>query len=261
MAARAIWKAEVHLDSIKVPVKLYSAVEDRSVHFRLLHATDLAPVEQTMVDPSSGDPVESEEVRRGVEVDKGVFVVVSEEERDALEPPASRVIAIEQTLERASVDLRWFDRPYLLGPDGDEESYFALAEALEAGGHVGIARWVMRKKHYGGGLMARDGYLILETMRRAGEVTALPEVKAGGRPTDRRELELAEKLVSALAGPFEPSDYRDEHREKLLELLEAKRSGKVVALRPPERRESSGSLADQLEASLKPRRRKASGGR
>ena len=112
--------------------------------------------------------------------------------------------------------------------------------------------------------VARGGRPVLRDVSLTippGEVTALPEVSAGGRPADRRELELAEKLVSALAGPFEPSEYHDEYREKLLELLEAKRSGKVVALRPPERRESSGSLADQLEASLKPRRRKASAGR
>lgn len=254
MAARAMWKAELRIGDMSVPVRLYAAVADRKVRFRLLHAEDQSPVSQEMVDPQSGEPVES--VRKGLEIEDGTFVVLTEADQKALEPEPSRAIHVEAFVDRAQVDARWLGRPYYLGPDGDDESYFALAAALENLSKVGIARWVMRKKHYQGAIGARGGYLMLEVLRHAEEVVTLEGIRpARGRAPDRRELALADKLVEALEDSFDPAAYHDTYESEVRKLIEAKAAGKKLtakARKPARRRERS--LADSLEASLRARK-------
>ena len=158
MSARAMWKADLALGELKVPVKLYAAVRDAKVHFRLLHAARSAPVRQQMVDPETEQPVPSEQTKKAVAVDRGVYVLLTEEEQAALTPKPSRLISVEQVVAAGVVDERWFDRPYYLGPDGDDEGHFALAEALKKREAVGIAQWVLRNKRYVGALHASGGY-------------------------------------------------------------------------------------------------------
>ena len=262
MAARAMWKAELHVDKARVPVKLYAAVQDTGVHFRLLHAKDHSPVKQQMVDPESGDPVPPEQIKRAVQVDRGVFVVLTPEEQAELEPPASRDITVERVLPSAALDLRWFDRPYYLGPDGDDESYFALAQVLEEREWLGIAHWAMRKKRYAGALHARGGYLMLETLRHTQELVRIESIRPPkSREPDAREIKLAEQLIGTLEDEFDAAAYRDEHREKVLELLERKAEGKVVHFPKAAKRRTTRSLVDDLEASLEAGRKAAGGGR
>ena len=262
MAARAMWKADLLVDDLRVPVKLYAAARDAGVHFRLLHAEDRSPVTQRMVDPATDEPVPNERIRRGVEVEKGVFVLLDDDERAGLEPKPSRDIVVEQVVDRALVDERWFDRPYYLGPDGDDDGYFALAAALEENDRLGIARWTMRKKRYAGALHARGGYLLLETLRAAEELVPLGAVRAPpDRAPDPREIALAEQLVATLEDRFDPAAYRDEYRERVLELIESKASGKTVRFakrKPPKR---TDDLTASLEASLAAGRKKADGGK
>ena len=131
MTARAMWKAEVEIDDVRVPVKLYAAVADAKVHFRLLHEKDHTPVKQQMVDPETDEPVAPELVQRGIEVDRGVYVLLKPEEQAALEPKPSRSIAVERVVSADRIDERWFDRPYYLGPDGDDDGYFAIVDRLK----------------------------------------------------------------------------------------------------------------------------------
>src|SRR5688572_5876926 len=107
MAARAMWKADLALGELKVPVKLYSAVQDSKVHFRLLHSADHAPVKQQMVDPQTEQPVASQDTRKAVAVDRGVYVVLTEEEQAALTPKPSRLISVEQFVPTDAIDERW----------------------------------------------------------------------------------------------------------------------------------------------------------
>jgi DNA end-binding protein Ku len=257
-----MWKADLLIDDLRVPVKLYAAAQDSGVHFRLLHAADRSPVTQRMVDPVTDEPVAPEEIRRGIEVEKGVFVLLDDAERAELEPKPSRDIVVEQVVDRALVDERWFDRPYYLGPDGDDESYFALAAALEDKGQLGIARWTMRKKRYAGALHGRGGYLLLDTLRAAEEIVPLGAVRAPpDRAPDSREIALAEQLVATLEDRFDPAAYHDEHRERVLELIESKASGKTIRFekrKPPKR---TDDLTASLEASLAAGRKKAGGGK
>jgi DNA end-binding protein Ku len=263
MAARAMWKADLALGELKVPVKLYAAVHDAKVHFRLLHAADHAPVKQQMVDPQTEHPVPTEQTKKAVALERGVYVMLSEEEQVALTPKPSRLISVEQVVAADVVDERWFDRPYYLGPDGDDEGYFALAEALKKRGAVGIARWVLRNKSYVGALHASGGYLLLETLRRAQEIVEVGAIApAASRAPDKREIALAEQLIGALEDRFDPSEFRDEYQEQLKGLLAAKAAGKVVRFPKAPKRERTDSLIASLQASLKASKRKeASHGR
>lgn len=251
MAARAMWKARICLGDLRIGVKLYSAVEDIKVHFRLLHAADLAPVSQKMTDPLSSEIVPKEDIQRGVEVDEGVFVIITPEEREALQPPPSRDIHVTQVVSPARVDLRWFDRPYYLGPDDDATSYFALAQALERQDDLAIAHWVMRKKHYHGALHAKEGYLRLETLRNAEELVELGDiVPAPQNKPDPKERKLAEQLIGALAGDFDPAAYSNQYQERVRELIEAKAEGREITYPTAPRASAAGSLREALEASL-----------
>src|SRR6267378_6500220 len=153
MAARAIWKGDIKMGSATVPVKLYSAAQDQTVRFHILDKKSKTRVKQHMVD-ESGKEVPNEEIQKGFEVEPGTFVILDEKDLESLEPEASREIEITKFVPPAEIAPEYYDRPYYLGPDGDETSYFALAEALRNKEKEGIARWVMRKQPYVGALRA-----------------------------------------------------------------------------------------------------------
>ena len=182
MAARAIWKGELKLNSTKVPVKLYSAVVDKTVHFHILEERTQSRVKQHMVNPETNEEVPNEEIQKGYQVEPGTFVILDEEELQKLEPEASREIEITQFVPPAEIPPEYFDRPYYLGPDGDESAYFALAEALQNKEREGVARWVMRKQPYVGALRAEDNHLMLFTLRNAEEVLSAKDLP---RPSGR----------------------------------------------------------------------------
>ena len=261
MTARAMWKAEVCLDSLRVPVKLYAAVEDTTTHFRLLHKTDLTPVKQQMVDTASKSVVEHEDIQRAVQVERGVFVVVTEEEREEIQPPPSRDIVIRQVVKRTLVDDRWFDRPYFLGPDGDTDSYFALAEALDDGQELAVAQWVMRSEYYAGALYADQGYLMISTFRNADEMARIDRIRPDpARAPEKRELDLADQLIAALEDTFDPYAFRDEYHERVQDFLRKKAAGKKVSFpKAPRAADKDRSLLETLEASVKQGKRNARG--
>ncbi len=249
--ARAMWKGVIRFGGEEVPVKLYSAVEDRTVRFRLLHEKTGRPVKQRMVNPSTGDVVDYGDVQRGYQLEEGVFVVLEDEELEELQPEKSRDIEVTRFMDPSVITHAWYDRPYHLGPDGDAEAYYALVDALKAEGKEGLARWTMRNKEYIGALRAEDDYLMMITLRHAEEVipaSALPAPK--GRAPEKQELKMAEQLVAALADDFDPEAYEDEYRARVMELVEAKAEGKTLEFRQPEKKRAAGDLAASLEASI-----------
>jgi len=253
MAARAIWKGVVKIGTAKVPVKLYSAVTDRTVHFRLLHKTDKQPVKQKLVSAESEDIVDYGEVRKAYPLTRGRMVVFEDEELEKLKPKDSRDIEITRFVSPDDVDPRFYDRAYYLGPDGDTKAYFAAAEALAKKKKEGIAKWVMRDREYVGALREEDGYLLLITMRHAGEIIDASALKPpGGRALQKKEVEMAEQLLVALHGEFDPSEYHDEYRARVMDLIEQKSKGrkpKVAKFRPRAAKKDD-QLDDVLAASL-----------
>lgn len=257
MAARAIWKGRIRFGDVEVPVKLYSAVQDRSVHFRLLHAKDMEPVKQQMVNPETGKVVENEDVRRAYQTEDGDLVMLDDDELAELEPDASRDIAITRFVDPEVITHQWYDRPYFLGPDDDDDAYSTLVEALRGQQLEGVARWVMRKKEYVGALRLDGDHLMLMTLRHAGEVVPATALKPpGGRALDQREVKMAAQLVAALEDELDMTEFRDEYRDRVLELVQAKAEGKVVKFPSAPKKQAEKSLAAMLEQSVRELKKK-----
>jgi DNA end-binding protein Ku len=260
MTTRAIWKGAIRLGESSIPVKFYAAVEEKGVHFRLLHKKDQTPVSQEMVHPETNGIVPAEGIRHGYETEDGRLVILSDQELQGIEPETSRDIEILAFLPGGAIDHRWHERPYFLGPDGEELAYFALIEALGGTDSEALARWVMRNKEYFGVLRLREGYPLMVTLRYAEEVVALSGVKIpAGREIDARELAMAEQLVAAMADTFDPRQYRDEFRQRVLELIAAKASGKVIPLRPAAPQKDAPDLQEALAASLRAAKERSRG--
>jgi DNA end-binding protein Ku len=253
MAARSIWQGNLIVQKNELPIKLYSAVQDRQIHFHLIHKRDRTRVQQRMVDAQSERAVPLHEARKAYEAEPGVYVVVTPEEVEQSVPETNRNVVITSFVPTRSIDPAFFDRPYFLGAAGESDrDYFALAQALETKKCSGIAVWVMRKHYYVGALIAHQGYLMLCTLRHSGEVVLASQLgPPPGRALSPREREMARKLIDSLSGPFQPETYHDEYEARIHELIAAKKSGKKVKPKRAQRRLATGSLADSLQASLK----------
>jgi len=205
------------------------------------------------VDSQTEEPVPLDQVRKAFQAEPGVYVVVTPEELEQAVPEANRDIKMSRFVPTKAIDPQRFDRPYYLGPSEDSEAdYFALAQALEGKQTAGIASWVMRKHSYVGALLAQEGYLMLVTLRHADEVIPLKELDPPqGRALEAKERDMAEKLVEALTGEFQPDVYNDEYQHRVRELIDAKQKGKKLKPKRARVRRQESSLADSLRASLK----------
>jgi DNA end-binding protein Ku len=253
-----MWKASLEFEDVRVPVKLYAAAEDRDVQFRLLHAQDGVPVQQRMVDRSTGEEVAQEDVQRGLELERGVFVVMKPREVEVASPEPSRSIELLRFVPPPALDSSWYQRPYFLGPDASAQDYGALLRALGETGLCGIARWTMRGRRYFGALEARDSHLALIAMRSADEHLAAPALPEPDKSIRESERALAKQLVGALEGRFDPDVLRDEYRERVLALVAAKAKGRSYRPRkeavPSEIRDLQRALKQSLRASRGKRR-------
>jgi DNA end-binding protein Ku len=251
MAARAIWKGELKLGTTKVPVKLYSAVQDQTVRFHVLDDRHKKRVKQHMVDPDSGEEVPKEEIQKGYEIEPGRYVILTEEDLEKLEPPPSRDIEILEFVPQQKISQQWYERPYYAGPDGDEKEYFALVEALKNKEAEGIAHWVMRNKYYSGALRAVGDYLFLFTLRDAKEVILADDLaKPTGAAPTQKELAMAKQLVEMLQGEFDPAEYKDEFRLRVQEFIEQKAKGRAPRLRAVKAKPKTKSLDSVLAKSI-----------
>ena len=248
---RAMWKASVRIGERTLPVKLFAAVSDRDVHFRLLHRKDRVPVRQRMIEPDTGREVAREEVLLGVEVEKGVFVVLRRDEVASVRPAPSRTIAVTRFVPREAIDPARYERPYFLGPDGSEAAYFALAAALAESGRCGIASWTMRGTSYFGSLEPRGPHLALVALHAADEIAQASDlVHPGGPATSSAERKLAEQLVATLDQRFEPELLRDEYRARVGAFVAAKAEGKSFEIEEARAPRASADLRDALRRSL-----------
>jgi DNA end-binding protein Ku len=239
-----------------VPVKLFSAIEDRTVHFRELHAKDGAPIEHRRVSSKTGREVPSERIVKGYETSRGRWVLLTNEEIKAIEAPARKAIEIEDFVPAEEVDPVFFDRPYHLGVGDDgSEPYAVLHAALQKTGRVGIGRVVLRGREQLVAVRAGDENLLeMSTMRYADELVAAKDVEVATpqrKPTDR-EVKMAAQLTKGLHQRFKPEQYEDEYRARVLDYLERKAKGEDVELPEAEEpEETDDDLAAALQASVK----------
>ena len=250
MSSRAMWKGVLKLADQEVPVKLYSALENVRVSFRLLNRADSTPVMQVLIDPASGRVVEHADTGRAYRTE-GRLVALDKEELESVEPEPSRDITLQAFLPEGAIDHRWYERPYWLGPDESEAQWSALCAALKQTGLTGVAEWVMRRKHYVGALRLHEGRPLLITLRHAGEVVELDTSDLRDDSSiDPKQLKMAQQLIAMLEGEFEHESLTDEYRESVLKLIESKRSGRTVRPRAPKQPAPAADLTAALEASL-----------
>jgi len=255
MSARSVWKGVLKVGVSKLPVKLVSAVQDHDIHFHILGNREKARVRAKMVQSEDkGVPLEATEIRKGFEVEPGVFIVLEATELDRLKPKASREIETLRFVGRAALGPEWFNRPYYLAPDGEDgedAKYFALADSLQREDACAIVRWTMREKSYVGAVTVEAGFLVLITLRYAQELLSHADFSAPpAAVVTAKELHMAEELVSAYEGKFVPDAFRDEYRERLMSFIEAKAKGRRPRLQAVKTRPTGASLDEQLTRSL-----------
>ena len=285
--------------AVSVPVKLYGAVRAQNISFRQLHDQDETPIRQILECPAENKEVPREHAVKGYEFRRDRYVVVRDEDLENCGPVASRTIAVRHFVNRADIDPVYFDKPYFLGPDvGGQKGYAVLARALEETGLAAICEFVLRGKQY---LAAIRAYrergddegplaLCLQTMQYADEVVPVEEIEQmaedvdlvsasvktktkggqGGRSRaagglsarEEREVSMAQQLVDSLAGHFDPSQYHDEYRSCVMQLIERKAAGEKIVMKKAAapRATKPTDLTSILQASLEHvRKRRARG--
>ncbi len=253
MPARAIWSGALTFGLVNIPVKLFTAVHQKEVHFNMLHDADGARIQLKRFCSAEGKEVPYEHVVKGFEVSPGRYVTVTREELEAYDPKATRTVEIHDFVDLAEIDPVFFESTYYLVPDrGAAKAYRLLGEAMRKAGKVAIATAVLRTRESLCCVRPSGDALALSTMNRADEVTPtssleLPDASA---PSER-ELQMAEQLVASLTGPFEPERYPDLRRERVLELIEKKAEGQAIEAPAAEEAPANVvSLADALSASI-----------
>jgi DNA end-binding protein Ku len=254
---RAIWTGAISFGLVTVPVKLYSAVDRKTVRFHQLSGKTGVRVAQKRVDPQTDEEVPYQEIVKGYEIAPDRYVVIEPAELDTLEPTKTKTIEIEDFVDLSQIDPIFYDHPYYLAPGpGGAKPYRLLLEAMTETGKVAIARVVIRSKEQLVAVRPIGDVLAMATMLFGDEVLAperLDELPDAAKvKTTKRELDIAKQLVDSLAGDFEPDKYRDTYREQVLALIERKAEGKEIAVQPAAEEVSAPApdLMSALKASL-----------
>ena len=253
---RSIWTGAISFGLVNVPVKLYSATEDKDIHFNQFQKDTGERIRYKRVAEGTGDEVEYDDIVKGYEKSKGRFVMVTPEELEAVEPGKTRTIEIEDFVDLDELDPIYFEKTYYLAPasgGGADKAYALLREAMEKANKVAIGRFVMRTKQYLTALRPSGNLLLLETMFFPDEIRSTKELEddVKGAKVSDRELKVAEQLIDSLTTEWDPQRYHDTYRERVLELIDQKSKGEEVVVEKAEAAESNVvDLLAALEASL-----------
>lgn len=255
---RSIWNGTIAFGAVAVPIKLYSALEDRTVHFTEVHQADGARIEHRPFCGKEGKEVPREEIVKGYEARKNKYVVVEKDEIDAASGTRSRIIDVDRFVRAADIDPVFYDRSYFLGArEEGADAYRVLHDALARAGRAAIGRFTFHNREYLAAIRPFDDVLVLHTMRFADELVApkdLDPPKLPGKPKTA-EVKMARQLIASLDAPFKADRWHDEYRELVLEAIRRRADGESIAQPEEPQPEPEGDLLDVLQASLK-----ASGG-
>jgi DNA end-binding protein Ku len=251
---RAIWKGAISFGMVTIPVKLYTATEQKDVRLRLLHRDDGAPIEEKRFCTADGKEVAWDELVRGYEVGKGEYVVLEPDEIEAAKPESSTTIDIGDFVQGAEIDPVYFEKSYFLEPtEVGAKPFSLLKRALEETDRVALARVTIRSRERLATLRAYEDTLILETMFWPDEIRSTGALDLPEGPEARvrtRELEMARSLVENLADRFRPESYTDTYRTALEELIERKMRGTTRSARRRRPEPKVIDLMDALKASV-----------
>ena len=248
MATRPTWQGHLRLSLVSCPVALYTATSAAGdVHFNLLHKDTHNRIRMVATDPDLG-PVDRKDLVKGYEIEKGRYVVVTEDEIDSVRLETTRTIDIERFVSAADIDRLYWNDPYYLVPDGKmaAEAYAVIREAMARQSRLAIGRVVLHQRERLLAIEPRDKGLVAYSLRTFDEVrqpadyfAAIPEVTA-----DPAMIEIAEKIIDQKQGPFDPSQFKDHYEEALRKLIHDKEKGRTVTVAAPQEAE----VIDLMEA-------------
>ncbi|RZT56860.1 DNA end-binding protein Ku [Sphingomonas sp. BK036] len=264
MAARAYWQGQIRLALVSIPVEIYSATKSgAAVSFKQIHEPSGQPIHYDKVVTGMG-PVDTDEIMKGYEVSKGEYVLLEQDEIDAVKLESKKTLELTQFVDASEIDVLYYEKPYFVVPADDlaEEAFIVLREALRRTKKVGLGQLAMRGREYVVSLKPCGRGMVLETLRYADEVH-----KAQGYfrdiPDDKPSeelLELAEALITKRSGDFHPQDFHDRYVDALKDLIERKRKAKgKTIIDDKDSGAKTGSNVVDLMAALKKSMEKAGG--
>jgi len=249
--AKAVWTGSLSFGLVNVPVGLYSATEDRSIHFNQFRAGTSERIRNKRVGELTGDEVAYSDIVKGYDLGGGEYVILTPEELTSLAPGPSHTIEVTDFVELSEIDPIYFDKPYFLAPHGKngDRAYELLRQVMAETNKVAIATFVMRDKQYLVAVRPEKSALVLETLLFADEVrdpVKEIEVLPVQASFEDREIEMAKLLIDSMTTAWQPESYRDTYRERVEELIDQKRQGTVVVSEGP--RAEPAPVVDLLAA-------------
>lgn len=258
MALRPLRNANISFGLVNIPVRFYTATKSEDIHFNLLHESCGSRVNRKWWCPEHEEIVEASELIRGYAISKGKYVTFTDEEIDTLESDDNRSLDITEFVDLGEIDPVMFEKAYFLGPaQGGGKTYKLLAQAMKKQNKVALARWVSANREHLVVLRPYESGLILHTMYYADEVRDFGAIEIESAPLKEKEVKLAEMLIDELSEKkFNPLQYKDEYRERLLDRIKDKSKGKAIVAEEKEE-DKGGEVIDIMEAL----RRSLEGGR
>ena len=264
---RAVWSGSISFGLVNAPVRMYSAISEKNLKFNLIHEKDGGRIGYQKICKIEDEPVPNEEIVKAYQVEDDEFVYLTDEDFEAAAPEAYKTITIHDFVPAEQIDPIYFERTYYLGPaeSAAEPVYALLVKAMEEAGLVAVATYVFHERENLGCLRVREGVLTLEKMFFADEVRPADGIAPEGVKVDKRQLEMAMQLIGQYQGDFDPDQYHDAYRERLMAVIEAKRSGEGVKPAVETGKPAAPDLLAALQASLeevkgKPKPKAKSGG-
>jgi DNA end-binding protein Ku len=249
---RAMWKGAISFGLVTIPVSVYPATEEKTLRFNQLHDDDGGRVRMKRVCSIDGEEVGYEHIVKGYEYEKDRYVILTDEDFEAIPVESSRAIDIQQFVELEEIDPMQYKKSYYLVPEETgAKAYALLREALNRSGKVGIAKVSFRDKEHLAALRFRDEAFVLETMYWPDEIREADfggvDVSAKIRPN---ELEMAQTLIENLTADWDPMEFKDDYREALLRIVEAKINGEEIEIVEAEPTAKVVDLMEALKASV-----------
>jgi DNA end-binding protein Ku len=247
-----MWKGAISFGLVSIPIRMYPATEEKTLRFNQLHEKDGGRIRYKRVCSIDEEEVPYEEIVKGYEYEKDRYVILTEEDFDAVPVESSRAIDIEQFVELEEIDPIYYQKTYYLIPEETGvKAYALLRQAMSENGKVGIAKVAFRDKEHLAALRFKDEALVMETMFWPDEIRAVEFEELKKEPKIRpQEVQMARSLIESLTGDWDPEQYRDEYREALLQIVEKKLAGEEITVAPEPEPTRVVDLMQALKASV-----------
>jgi DNA end-binding protein Ku len=250
---RSIWNGTITFGLVVVPIKVYTATESHTVHFREVHAKDGSKIEHRRICSKDGKEVDYKDIVKGYEVAKGKFVELTDDEIAAAAGSQSKRLEVDHFVPAEDIDPDFYERTYYLGAgDKGKDAYALLQAALERAGRAGVGHWVFHNRERTVVVRPHGDVLALHTMRFADDLVSPKDLELGRvrRKPSAKEIKMASSLVEGLHTKFDPSEYEDTYRKDVLKLIKRKAEGKNIEAPEDVEPEPADDLLAALEASL-----------